>query len=151
MAVALELGLINGRGRVQTEDRCVHLTDKIYLTQEDIREVQMAKGAIAAGIQLMAEELGLELEEITRVYLAGAFGTYMDADNACAIGLLPSELKGKITAVGNAAGSGAKLLACDRGELDRGQRLVETIGFIELAVIPDFQYCYAENMYFVME
>ena len=151
VAVALEQGLINSRGRVRAEDRCIHLTDRVYLTQEDIREVQMAKGAIAAGIHLMAEKLGLELEGIEHIYLAGAFGTYMDVDNACAIGLLPLELKGKIKAVGNAAGSGAKLLACDRSELGRGQRLARSIGFIELAAIPDFQYCYAENMYFVME
>lgn len=148
VACALELNLINPRGRVQTGDRCIHLTDHIYLTQEDIREVQMAKGAIAAGIHLMAKQLSISLSQIDRVYLAGAFGTFIDADSACRIGLLPAELKEKIVAVGNAAGSGAKLLACDKTAFDDAQRLSTKIEFLELAALPGFQRCFAEQMRF---
>ena len=147
-AAALELGLINARGRVQTEDRNIPLTDCIVLTQDDIRQLQLAKGAIAAGIRLMAEHLGIELEAIRKVYLAGAFGTFMDPVSACRIGLLPQELAGKIQAIGNAAGSGAKLLACDNTALDYAQRLVEKTEFLELASVEDFQYRFAENMRF---
>ena len=147
-AAALELGLINARGRVQTEDRNIPLTDGIVLTQDDIRQLQLAKGAIAAGIRLMAEHLGIELEAIRKVYLAGAFGTFMDPVSACRIGLLPQELAGKIQAIGNAAGSGAKLLACDSSALDYAQRLVEKTEFLELASVADFQYRFAENMRF---
>lgn len=148
VAAALDMRLINERGRVQTADRCIHLTDKVYLTQEDIREVQMAKGAIAAGIELMAEHLGIELEAVGRVYLAGAFGNYMDAGSACRIKLLPPVLKDKIIAVGNAAGSGAKQLVCHRAEMDRVQKLTKQIEFLELASVPQFQYCFARNMRF---
>ena len=147
-AAALELGLINARGRVQTEDRNIPLTDGIVLTQDDIRQLQLAKGAIAAGIRLMAEHLGIELEAIRNVYLAGAFGSFMNPDAACSIGLLPKELAGKTQAIGNAAGSGAKLLACDSSALDYAQTLVEKTEFLELASVADFQYRFAENMRF---
>jgi len=147
-AAALELGLINTRGRVQTEDRNIPLTDGIVLTQDDIRQLQLAKGAIAAGIRLMAEYLEIELEAIRKVYLAGAFGTFMDPEAACRIGLLPQELAGKIQSIGNAAGSGTKLLACDNTALDYAQRLVEKAEFLELASVEDFQFAFAENMRF---
>ena len=147
-AAALELGLINARGRVQTENRNIPLTDGIVLTQDDIRQLQLAKGAIAAGIRLMAEHLEIELEAIRKVYLAGAFGTFMDPESACRIGLLPQELAGKIQAIGNAAGSGAKMLACNPSALEYAQTLVEKTEFLELASVEDFQFAFAENMRF---
>ena len=148
VAAALDAGWLNPRGKILTEDGLIHLANKIYLTQEDIRQVQLAKGAIAAGIYLMAENLGVTLEEIERVYLAGAFGTYMDPKSACRMGLLPRPLAGKITAVGNAAGTGAKILACCPGALERAQRIVDTTEALELAALPGFARCFAKNMRF---
>lgn len=148
VAVALEAGWLNGRGKIQNGERVIRLTEDIFLTQEDIREVQMAKGAIAAGIGLMAAHLGISLGDIGKVYLAGAFGTYMDPASACRIGLLPAELEGKITAVGNAAGSGAKRLARSEAELAHVQALVSQIEFLELAAMPEFRRCFAQNMRF---
>ena len=152
-AVLLENGMINRRGRITagTErdgQRIAELTDTVYLTQEDIRQLQMAKGAICAGIRLMAEHLGHSVADIRRVLLAGAFGSYLDPDSACRIGLLPEELRGRITAVGNAAGSGARLLACDRKELDMCQELTKRIGFLELASLPEFSGTFARAMTF---
>ena len=148
VAAALELGLINSRGRIQNESRRIPLTEQVFLTQEDIREIQLAKGAIAAGIRLMAKELGITMEQIDRVYLAGAFGSYMDPESACRMGLLPPELAGKITAVGNAAGAGAKMLALSRRELQRAEELVRRIEFLELAALEDFQGAFARCMRF---
>ena len=148
VAAALDAGLINQRGRIQTEDRCIHLTDQIYLTQEDVRQVQLAKGAIAAGIEQMATHLGVNLQEIQRVYLAGAFGTFLNPASACRIGLLPSQLESKITAVGNAAGNGAKILAIDENALSTTQDLAEKAEFMELASVPHFARCFAEHMRF---
>ena len=147
-AAALDAGLINQRGRIQKVDRCIHLTDQVWLTQEDIRQVQLAKGAIAAGIELMAKHLGVALQDIKRVYLAGAFGTFMDPVSACRIGLLPAVLESKITAVGNAAGSGAKLLACNDQALYMAQELIKQVEFIELSSVSDFQGRFARNMRF---
>ena len=148
VAAALDLGLLNSRGRILTPDRTIAITPQVRLTQEDIRQVQLAKGAIAAGIRLLARQLDISLEDIHRVYLAGAFGTYMDPAAACRMGLLPRELEGKIEAVGNAAGSGAKLLACNPGILPDVQQLVTRTEFLELASAPGFQRLFAESMRF---
>lgn len=147
-AAALEGGLINSRGRIRDESRTICLTDRIWLTQEDIRELQAAKGAIAAGIALMSAHLGITLEQISKVYLAGAFGTFMDPESACAIGLLPSALRGKTEAVGNAAGSGAKCLVHDAAAPEYADRLVSRIEYLELAALPEFARCFAKAMRF---
>ena len=153
VASLLELGLLNARGRLLTDEevdgeRLARLTDTVYITQNDIREVQMAKGAIAAGISLMARELGLEISQIDKVLLAGAFGSFLKPESACRIGLLPAELLEKITAVGNAAGSGAKMMVCSKDEFTRTDELISHIEFIELASLPDFQHEFAKNMRF---
>lgn len=163
VAVLLKAGLLNRRGRLQSREqaavltehlrevdgqRVFDLTDGIYLTQNDIRQVQMAKGAIAAGIDLMAAHLGIAPEDIGQVLLAGAFGSFIDKESACRIGLLPPVLQDRIQAVGNAAGSGARRLACSRSELQRAQRIVEKAEFLELAALPEFQRCFAKNMGF---
>ncbi len=148
VAAALDAGLINARGKILNEDHRIPLTEEIYLTQDDIRQVQTAKGAIAAGIELMAAHLDIPLQNIDRVYLAGAFGTFMNPESACRIGLLPAELEGKIQAVGNAAGSGAKMIACHAQELEHAQQLVSKTELLELAAVPGFQRCFARNMRF---
>jgi uncharacterized 2Fe-2S/4Fe-4S cluster protein (DUF4445 family) len=148
VAAALELGLLNKRGKILREDRIIPLTDQVFLTQEDIRQVQLAKGAIAAGIDLLAEHLGIELKDIQHVYLAGAFGTYMNAASACRMGLLQPVLLDKVTAIGNAAGSGAQLLATDKTAPGCAENLAQSVEFVELAALPRFSRCFAKNMEF---
>ena len=148
VAVALNQGLLNERGRILTDDRLLHLTEEIYLTQEDIRQVQMAKGAIAAGISMMAAHLGVTLQDIQNVYLAGAFGSYMRSSSACRIGLLPVELEEKIQSVGNAAGSGAMAMAISKQQFALAGSLSCQIEFLELASAPGFQRCFATQMRF---
>ena len=153
VAVLLNQGLLNKRGRIQSTDeldgqRVVMLTDTVYLTQDDIRQVQLAKGAIAAGIQLMCQHLGITPADIDRVILAGAFGSFLNPDSACRIGLLPMELAGKISAAGNLAGVGAKMLALNREQLPLTQSLLNRIEALELAQIPSFQHTFAVHMCF---
>ena len=104
----------------------------VYLSQKDIREVQLAKGAIAAGIALLAEQMGITLEQVEQVYIAGAFGNYMDPAGACRIGMLPGILKDRIIPVGNAAGEGAKLALLNKEELKRAERLARHTEFWSL-------------------
>ncbi len=80
--------------------------------------------------------------------LAGAFGSFLDPGSACRIGLLPEELKGRISAAGNIAGAGAKLMALSRQQLELSQTLLGRITFIELAERPAFQKTFARNMAF---
>ena len=145
VAVGLKLGLINKRGKMQGE---FHLTESVYLTQADIRQVQLAKGAICAGILLMTKQLGIEIGDIQKVLLAGAFGSYLNPENACRMGLLPEELLKKIEVVGNAAGSGAMMLACDKALLPVTQGLKEKVEFLELANLQEFPKTYAKTMNF---
>lgn len=148
IAAGLEIGLLNKRGRIKNDDRIFYLMDRVYLTQDDIRQVQLAKGAVHAGILLMSKRLGVEVSEIQKVQLAGAFGSFLDPKSACRIGLLPEELLDKIEAVGNAAGSGAKMLACNKELLLFTQALAERIEFLELASLPEFSRTFAKSMNF---
>lgn len=148
VAVALNQSLLNKRGRIRNDGHILRLTEGIYLTQEDIRQVQLAKGAIHGGILLMAEALGIDLKDIQKVQLAGAFGNYLDPASACRTGLLPEELLDRIEPVGNAAGIGAKMLACDKNLLPLAQELAEKIEFLELASLEAFPRTFARSMNF---
>ena len=148
VAAGLKLGLINQRGRIQNNDHIFRLTEDIYLTQEDIRQVQLAKGAICAGICLLADQLGLAVADIQKVQLAGAFGSFLNPENACRIGLLPEVLHDKIQVVGNAAGSGAKMLACDKNLLPITEQLIQKTEFLELANVQAFPKAFAKAMLF---
>ena len=144
IAVGLTAGLINKRGRIMNEEHSIRLTDTVYLSQDDIRQVQLAKGAIYAGIYLMAKQLGFAVTDIQKVQLAGAFGSFLNPASACRMGLLPEELLSKIEAVGNAAGSGAKMLACNAALMPLTQELTRKIEFLELASLPDFSRTFAK-------
>ncbi len=120
----------------------------ITFTQKDIREFQMAKAAIRAGIETLIERYGTSYEKIQKVYLAGGFGYCMNKDKAAAIGLLPIELLLKISSVGNSSLKGAVLCAGS----EEGKRKVEwikrTAKEMNLAKEKGFQDLYLEYMYF---
>ena len=120
----------------------------VGLDQRDIRQLQLAKGAIAAGITVLCQRAAIAIESITRVHLAGGFGTFMRADSALDIGLLPPVLRGKVRAVGNTSLQGA-LLAISRAEaLDQCTRIAGSIQPVDLATDPAFQTVFAECMLF---
>ena len=153
VAVLLETGVLNSRGRIQAKNekngqRVVFLTQNICLTQEDIRQIQMAKGAIRAGIELMAKEMGISVEDISQCLLAGAFGTYLNPDSACRIGLLPPELTGRIDPVGNAALEGARMLSQAAELLKTADRIARETHYLELASLPEFPKTFARAMRF---
>ena len=120
----------------------------VYLTQKDIREVQLAKAAIAAGIESLEQELGITEDQISKVYIAGAFGNYMNPQSACEIGMIPFHLKVKLVPVGNAAGEGAKIALINEEELLYADKLAKKISFVELAASGDFQDCFVDNLEF---
>ena len=151
VAAALEAGFLNKRGKILTENGVIPLPDGLFLTQEDIRQVQLAKGAIAAGIELMAQRLGVALKEIERVYLAGAFGSFLNKASACRMGLLPPALEEKIQAVGNAAGSGAKWIVLDENGLGRAQEVANGTEHLDLAAHHAFPRTFAKKMMFEMD
>lgn len=125
-----------------------HLTDRVFLSQKDIRELQLAKAAIAAGIDLLCRSLGVRQEDIRSVLLAGAFGNNMSPDSACRIGMIPRVLRDRIRPIGNAAGAGAVCAALDRDALLRSSQIARDVGFVELATDPDFQNVYFSHLNF---
>ena len=120
----------------------------IMITQSDIRELQMAKGAMAAGVRVLMETYGVQAQNIKEVLLAGAFGNYLNPHSACVIGLIPPELEIKIRMIGNAAGTGAKLALLSSREFRRAKDIAETVKFIELGSYPRFNSIFGECTYF---
>ena len=120
----------------------------VYLTQKDIGEVQLAKAAIAAGIHLLMEQLDITEKDIQKVYIAGAFGNYMNPESAAMIGMLPASLLERITPVGNAAGEGAKIALLNKKERREMDQTVKNMEFVELAASPKFQDCFVDELCF---
>jgi len=119
---------------------------EVVITQKDIRELQLAKGAMMAGIKILLDTMGLQEEDIREVYLAGAFGNYLRAESAMAIGLLPVFKNARITQVGNAAGTGAKMALLSTRALNEALRIARRIKYVELAKVPDFQQQFMKGM-----
>jgi uncharacterized 2Fe-2S/4Fe-4S cluster protein (DUF4445 family) len=122
--------------------------EDIYLTQRDVREVQLAKGALFAGIRTLERELGISDADISRVLLAGAFGNYIRRDMALRIGLLPALPVERVEFVGNSAGTGAKMALLSTGARSAAERISRTVEYVELAASADFQDTFAEAMLF---
>jgi uncharacterized 2Fe-2S/4Fe-4S cluster protein (DUF4445 family) len=119
----------------------------ITLTQKDVRELQLAKGAMRTGINVLLETNGLLADDIDQVIIAGAFGTYISVASAITIGMLPRLPLDRFHQVGNAAGMGAKQALISRSKRAEAQALASRIGYIELATIPQFARTFAQAMY----
>ncbi len=121
---------------------------QIVITQKDIRELQNAKAAIAAGIETLIEVSGKTGGSVAKVYLAGGFGSNIKVESALKTGLLPRWAEGRIEAVGNAAGAGAAegLLSADM--LDLAGNIGKSIRYVELSARADFAEKYVDNMFF---
>lgn len=126
----------------------VHIAPGVYITQEDIRKLQLAKGAIAAGIEVLFKEYGCTPCNIDVLTFAGGFGNYIDKASAAAIGLFPQELLDKAKEVGNAAGNGAVSAALSQEAWERALDISGDMRYIELASYPHFNEMYVEHMNF---
>ena len=120
----------------------------LYLTQRDIREVQLAKAAIFAGIKILLKEVNIPLEDIQEILLAGAFGNFIDKKSAVRIGLLPNLPLKKIESVGNAAGRGAEIALCSNKMRELSQEISKKVKYVELSSRPDFQEEFIKAMIF---
>ena len=120
----------------------------VFFSQKDLREVQLAKGSIAAGIQTLIKESGYSMDEIRHVYLAGGFGSFINKKSALEIGLLPEELQNRIVTVGNSCGSGVIRTALNRDDLKHCEEIRNTAEYLELSSHKGFQDEYIMNMYF---
>jgi len=122
--------------------------ETVFLTQKDIRQVQLAKAAIRAGIKLLQKKVGITDAEVQRIFLAGAFGNYIRAESALRIGLLPAVPAERIHFVGNAASAGAQMILLSRHCREKAKELARKIEYVEIAHEPDFQAVFADCMSF---
>jgi len=120
---------------------------EVTITQKDIKEIQLAKGAIRTGINVLLKENNLTMNDLDQVIIAGAFGTYLDVNSAVEIGMLPDIPRESILQVGNAAGMGAKLVLISAKQREEARVLANQINYIELAGDPDFMKIFAKAMY----
>ena len=175
VAVMLDLGIIDASGRFANPDelkcklppaifsRIIELNGElafclapaasdndrpVFLSQKDIRQLQLAKGAIKTGIVLLQKKLGLRDSDIEHILLAGAFGNYIRKQSALRIGLLPAVAAEKIRFIGNAAASGAQMILLSRRCRDEAREMARKIEYVEIAHEPDFQDVFADSMLF---
>jgi uncharacterized 2Fe-2S/4Fe-4S cluster protein (DUF4445 family) len=146
VAESLHSGMVRTDGMINTESGKVQLCPPVELVQADIRELQVAKAAIAAGFRILTKNLGATVDQVEKVYLAGAFGNYIDRANAYRIGLLsvPPE---RIQPVGNSALLGAKLSLFQPG----GEIFSQICGIskhVELNLDEEFQDTFVGEMEF---
>ncbi len=120
----------------------------IVVTRKDVNEIQLAKGAIRAGIEILLHEAGLRVEEVQAWIIAGAFGTYLDLSSAKRIGMFPAAPLERFRQVGNAAGVGAKemLLSCRKRA--ESTEIVSRVQYIELTIYPEFTRRFVDALYF---
>ncbi len=170
----LRVGLINNKGRLLSKDEALQqcfpqrLAERligadqgkafilavkqdgnpVLLTQKDIREMQLAKGAIYAGIQIMLKMMDAEIRDIGKVSIAGAFGSYINKESAVRIGLFPAVDPERIVSAGNLAGVGSSMCLLSKVERRMAVERIKSIQHVELALHPDFQRIYMKSMYF---
>ncbi len=153
LAVMLQLGLLAESGRVRDGSDFVLVKKdrrqrQLSVTQKDVRELQLAKAAIATGIKIVLDEMRIREKDLSKVLLAGAFGNFIDRANAQAIGLLPGIPLEKIQQVGNAAGQGAKLALISRAARTEAEKLAAGVRVLNLAQQSKFQEVFLERMAF---
>jgi uncharacterized 2Fe-2S/4Fe-4S cluster protein (DUF4445 family) len=149
-------GSLAARVEMRGEERLVVLARpgeggaraEIVLTQDDIRQVQLCKGAIASGAAMLLRVAGIGHDDLGELMLAGGFGNYLSIRSALRIGLIPALPESRIRYVGNAAALGAQLALMSEPERARAARLARGIEHVSLAAHPDFQDIFVDCMNF---
>ena len=136
LACLLRLGVLQEDGRLTNSDRYYLEDTPVYLSQQDVRQIQLAKSAVRSGSEILLRHADADVQALS---LAGTFGSALHAGSAARIGLFPPALHGRISACGNAAGTGAAMLLLDRGRLEESERLAQRVQTIQLADLPEFQ------------
>lgn len=121
---------------------------RVWVSQADLRELQLAKGAVAAGIRILCKEAGLAIEDIAVLHLAGGFGSCLDPRSALVLGLIPAEFRGKVVAEGNTSLRGATEVAIDPLAMEACRLFVSRARAIDLSRAEGFQDSFADSMLF---
>jgi uncharacterized 2Fe-2S/4Fe-4S cluster protein (DUF4445 family) len=130
------------------EETVFYLTEDVFLSQRDVRELQFAKASIATGWAILCQELGVEPGEISQVLLGGSFGSYLTASSAVRIGLVPKLPLPRIVAAGNVAGEGAKIAALSVTERAAAHAVLDEVRYVELSGRADFNDLFIDQLAF---
>jgi uncharacterized 2Fe-2S/4Fe-4S cluster protein (DUF4445 family) len=165
VAQGLEAGIIDERGSLAQEHALVSRTESgptcllvparraghgrdVVFTRSDVNEIQLAKGAIRAGTELLLREAGIGAANLDSIIVAGAFGTYLDLESAIRVGLLVGVERERYRQVGNAAGRGAEQLLLSRQARAQAERLAKRVRYVELTVHQSFTDVFAQSLGF---
>jgi len=148
LAIALDEGWISAQGKIRNKSKTIEITDRIVLVQKDIREIQLAVAAVKTGRNLMLKTFSMEWSGLNGLFIAGAFGNYLNVRNAIRIGLLPPLPEDRIHFVGNSSLAGAKALLISEPLREEIKTLVRKIRFISLASDPEFQDTFVDSLEF---
>jgi uncharacterized 2Fe-2S/4Fe-4S cluster protein (DUF4445 family) len=130
------------------EENVFYLSDDVFLSQRDVRELQFAKASIATGWTILCKDLGVEPEEISQVLLGGSFGSYLTPASAVRIGLVPKLPLARIVAAGNVAGEGAKIVALSVTERAAANAVLDEVEYVELSGRTDFNDLFIDQLKF---
>jgi uncharacterized 2Fe-2S/4Fe-4S cluster protein (DUF4445 family) len=170
-AVIADLEIIDSTGRFIEREKLKHLSkaiasrivkidnqpafilaenykNRVFISQNDIRQIQLAKAAIRAGINLLQQKLGITDNHIKHIYMAGAFGNYIRPESAIRIGLLPNVPEQTFHFIGNAASSGAQMMLLCSDYRQKAQQLARKIEYVEIAHEKRFETVFAQSMAF---
>jgi len=120
--------------------------EDIVISQRDVREVQKAKAAIETGWLILLKHYGARVEDLSKVLVAGAFGTYINPESAKIIGLIPDIPSDRVVFLGNTAGSGARLILKNNDEMNKAIDIARRVKYVEIAVDPDFHRIYLSSL-----
>jgi len=167
LAVFLDIGLVDPTGRILDADETralprsvaakrlegepgtrLSVGDGVSLSQADVRNLQLAIAAIAAGIEVLLARSGKTCDDVDRVWLAGGFGSYLDLKSALRVGLVPKALGERVVVAGNSSGAGAAAACSSRSFLAETQKAQSLCRYVELSSSPDFTGAYMEHMLF---
>ncbi|MBR3786638.1 MAG: DUF4445 domain-containing protein [Firmicutes bacterium] len=151
LAVLLETGIMDRFGGIETDFVLAEERSElpaVAITQKDIREVQMAKAAVFAGCKTLLAEAGLDLDDLSEIGIAGAFGNGICIESGIAIGLLPKTDPGRFRSLGNAAGLGASMMLLSEPCRKKAEDIAASAKHVELAALTSFQSRYIEEMNF---
>jgi len=150
IAIFLDEGKITPKGQIQIRDdiQKIQIFNNISITQKDVREMQLAVAAIKCGIKMILLKRQLKFDDLDGIFIAGAFGNYLNIENSMRIGLLPQIDETKVHFIGNSSIAGAKGFLLSRPARKRIESLIKNIQFFSLATDPLFQKHFIEAIEF---
>jgi len=123
----------------------------VVVTQRDVREIQLAKGAIRGGIKTIMKEAGTEIGDLDKILIAGAFGNFIDVYNALTLNIIPNIPVDRIKFIGNTSGAGARICLLNKDLRNAAQEIADMTRYIELSGRPDFQETFTDSLFFGRE